>query len=71
MDSEPYKQVNNNEQKQDENSDPLLDGRDVFPTVRIRCGSTNRNETNGFVSDYHFVFLPIISIILWGIYVFT
>ena len=68
MDSEPDKQVNN--EKKHKNSDHLLDGRDVFPTVRIRRGSTNHVETNRFIFDYHFIFLPIISLILWGIYVF-
>jgi hypothetical protein len=69
MDSEPYKQ-RNNEIQQDENSDPLLDGRNVLPTTRLRCSSTNNVEANKFVFDYHFVFLPVISLILWGIYVF-
>jgi hypothetical protein len=70
MDSEPYKQ-RNNENQQSENSDPLLDGRNVLPTARIRCGSTDSNETNGFVLDYHTVFLPIITVVLWAVYVLT
>ncbi len=70
MDSEePYKQSrNNDEQKQ--NSDSLFDGRNVFPTTRLRCGTNDSVKTNGFVSDYHFVFLPIITLVLWGVYVF-
>ena len=69
MDSdESYKQSDNDEQEQ--NSDPLLDGRNVFPTTRLRCGSTDITKTNGFLSDYHYIFLPIITIILWGVYVF-
>jgi len=68
MDSEPDKQVNN--EKKHKNSDPLLDGRDVLSTTRVRRGSTNHVETNRFIFDYHFIFLPIISLILWGIYVF-
>ena len=69
MDSEPDKQINN-ENKQVKNSDTMFNGRDVFPTVRIRRSSANNVETNEFVFNYHFVFLPIISLILWGVYVF-
>ncbi len=69
MDSEPDKQINN-ENKQVKNSDTMFNGGDVFPTTRIRRGSTNNVETNRFVFNYHFVFLPIISLILWGVYVF-
>ena len=69
MDSEP-ESINTDEYKQVKNSDTLFNGRDVFPTTRIRCGSTNNVEANKFVFDYHFVFLPVISLILWGVYVF-
>ncbi len=69
MDSdEPDKQSNNNDE-QEQNSDPLLDGWDVFPTTRLRCGSDDIAETNGFLNDYHYIFLPIVTIILWGVYV--
>ncbi len=71
MDSEPYKQKNNNEIQQNEDSDPLLDGRNVLPTTRLRCSTTNCDETNGFVLDYHTVFLPIITVLLWTLYVLT
>lgn len=70
MDSdEPYKQSNNNDE-QEQNSNYLLDGRNVFPTTRLRCGSTDIAKTNGFISDYQYIFLPIITIFLWGVYVF-
>ncbi len=71
MDSdEPDKQSNNNDE-QEQNSDPLLDGRNVLPTTRLRCSTTNCDETNGFVLDYHTVFLPIITVLLWTLYVLT
>jgi len=69
MDSEPDKQINN-ENKQVKNSETMFNGGNVFPTTRIRRSSTNHVETNRFIFDYHFIFLPIISLILWGIYVF-
>ena len=69
MDSEPDSK-NSNENKQVKNSDTMFNGGDVLPTARIRCGSTNNVEVNEFIFNYHFVFLPIISLILWGLYVF-
>ena len=68
MDSEPDS-INTDEYKQVKNSDIMFNGGDVFPTAGIRRGSTNHVETNKFVFDYHFVFLPVISLILWGVYV--
>ena len=68
MDSEPDKQVNN--EKKHKNSDPLFNGGNVLSTTRVRRGSINHVKTNRFIFNYHFIFLPIISLILWGIYVF-
>jgi hypothetical protein len=69
MDSEPDS-INIDENKQVKNSDTMSDGRNVLSATRIRRSSTNHVETNRFIFDYHFIFLPIISLILWGIYVF-
>lgn len=69
MDSEPDS-INIDENKQVKNSDTMSDGRNVLSTTRIRRGSTNNVEANKFVFDYHFVFLPVISLILWGVYIF-
>jgi hypothetical protein len=68
MDSEP-ESINTDENKQVKNSDIMFNGRDVLPTTRVRHSSTNNVEVNEFFFDYHFIFLPIISLILWGVYV--
>jgi len=58
--------------KQEKNSDLSSDGSDVSEPARLRHPILYGVESDwGFLCNYHIYFLPIISIIIWGIFLFT
>lgn len=63
-----YSKQSSNEGKKKKNSDTVPNDSDVSEPNRIRCGFRNGIEVNRFILDYHRYFLPIVSIILWSIF---
>lgn len=45
-----------------------FDGRNVFPTVRIRRAFPNNNEVNKFLLDYGFYFLLPFGTVLYSLF---
>jgi hypothetical protein len=54
--------------KQKKTSNLVVDGSDVLPPSGVRCSIFHAPKTRGFLFDYHFIFLPIVSGFLWLIY---
>jgi len=62
---------NDEASKQKETSNCVADGSDVLPPSGVRCGILHAPKTDGFLFDYHFIFLPIVSGLLWVLYLFV
>jgi len=51
--------------RQKKNSNIIINGWNVFQSFRIRYSILLNKQINQFLLDYHFYFLPTISILLW------
>jgi len=54
--------------KQKKTSDTIVDDSDVLPPSWVRCSIFYTPKTSRFLYDYHFIFLPCISILFWSIF---
>jgi hypothetical protein len=54
--------------KQKKTSSAIVDDSDVLPPTRVRCSILHAPKSDGFLSSYYFIFLPIISIFLWSLF---
>jgi hypothetical protein len=59
--------MDDGDSKQKKNSNLISDGWDVFQPLRIRYPFLLNKQFNQFLLDYHFYFLPAISILFWVI----
>lgn len=58
--------------EQKENSDPSSNVSIILKSIRVRCPFLHGFKSDrGFLCNYHFYFLPIISFIIWTIFLFT
>jgi len=57
--------------KQKKTSSSVANDGDVLPPSRVRCSLLHAPKGNGFLCSYHLIFLPIISILLWTIFLFV
>jgi hypothetical protein len=58
--------------KQKENSHNRSNDGDVYEPIRVRCPFLHGFKSDRrFLCNYHFYFLPIISFIIWTIFLFT
>jgi len=51
--------------KQKKNSNIITNGWNVFQSIRFRYPFLLNKQFNQFLLDYHFYFLPSLSILLW------
>lgn len=54
--------------KQKKTSNTIADDSDVLPPSGVRCGILHAPKTGRFLRDYHLIFLPCITIVLWSIF---
>lgn len=54
--------------KQETTSDSIVDGSDVLPPSGVRYSFLPTTKASEFLFDYHFIFLPIVSGVLWLVY---
>jgi hypothetical protein len=45
----------------------IINGRNVFQSIRFRYPILFSNETHEFLLDYNISFLPSISVMLWSL----
>jgi len=55
--------------KQKTYSNLIADDSDVLPPSGVRCSILHAPKTDRFLCDYHIIFLPSISIILWAVFI--
>lgn len=60
---DPYERCN-----QTETSCTMSNGRDIFPSIWLRCCVQDDFRLDRFLLDYHIYFLPYIGFVLWGVY---
>jgi hypothetical protein len=51
--------------RQKKNSNIIVNGWNVFKSIRVRHSVLLNKRINQFLLDYHFYFLPAISILFW------
>jgi len=57
--------MDDGDSKQKKNSNIISNGRNVFQPIRFRYPFLLNKQFNQFLLDYHFYFLPGISLLLW------
>jgi len=57
--------MDGDDSRQKKNSNIIANGRNVFQSARIRHSILLSKQFNQFLLDYHFYFLPSLSILLW------
>ena len=65
-----YNENDDDYEKQKKNSDSVPNVRDVLQSIWIRCVILYGFKNNKFIRNYNLYFLPIISIIIWCVFLF-
>ena len=50
-----------------ESSNLIINGRNLFQSIGIRCSSLQNNRIDRFLLDFNFNFLPISGLLLYGL----